>query len=83
MNEWEIAAAVLIAGLVPCGAVCVRASFEEGVVAVQLAATVAAMALLVLAEAEGRQPFATLALVLVVLSLAGTLVFVRYLERQR
>jgi multicomponent Na+:H+ antiporter subunit F len=83
MNEWEIAAAVLTAALIPCGAVCLRASFAEGVVGVQLSATLAGLALLVLAEGEGRQPFATLALVLVILSFAGTLVFLRFLERQR
>jgi multicomponent Na+:H+ antiporter subunit F len=83
MSEWELAAAALIVGLIPCGAVCLRASFAEGVVAAQLAATVSALALLVIAEDEFRQPFASLALVLVVLSLAGTLVFARYLERRR
>lgn len=83
MSEWQIAAAVLSAALVPCGWVCLRGSFADGVVAVQLAGTVAALALLVLAEAEARQPFADLALVLVVLSFAGTLVFTRFLERQR
>lgn len=83
MTGWQIAAAVLIAALAPCGWVCARRSFAEGVVAVQLAGTFSGLALLVLAEAEGRQPFADLALVLVVLSFAGSLVFVRYLERQR
>ena len=83
MTEWEIAAAVLVVALVPCGAVCLRASFAEGLAAVQLAATIAALSLLVIAEAQQRQPFASLALVLVVLSFAGNLVFVRFLERQR
>jgi multicomponent Na+:H+ antiporter subunit F len=83
MSEWQLAAVVLTAALAPCGWVCLRGSFAEGVVAVQLAGTVAALALLVLAEAERRQPFADLALVLVVLSFAGTLVFLRFLERQR
>jgi multisubunit Na+/H+ antiporter MnhF subunit len=83
MNEWEIAAAVLTAALLPVGLVCLRRSFAEGIVAVQLAGTVAALALLVLAEGEGREPFASLAVVLVVLSFAGTLVFTRFLERQR
>ncbi|OLE38738.1 MAG: hypothetical protein AUG48_01045 [Actinobacteria bacterium 13_1_20CM_3_68_9] len=83
MSEWQIAAVVLIAALTPCGWVCLRGSFADGVVAVQLAGTIAALALLVLAEAERRQPFADLALVLGVLSFAGTLVFVRFLERQR
>jgi multicomponent Na+:H+ antiporter subunit F len=83
MTGWDLAAATLIAALVPCGWVCVRRGFADGVVAVQLAATAASLALLTLAEAEGRQPFANLALVLVVLSFAGMLVLLRFLERQR
>jgi multicomponent Na+:H+ antiporter subunit F len=83
MNEWQIVAAMLIAGLVPCGWVCFRRSFAEGVVGIQLGGVLAALALLVLAEGEKRQPFADLALVLATLSFAGTLVFVRFLERQR
>ena len=67
MREWHVAAAVLVAALIPCGWVCVRRSFAEGVVAVQIAGTVAALALLVLA----------------VLSFVGTLVFLRFLERMR
>jgi len=83
MTGWQIAAAVLTAAVVPCGWVCLRRSFASGLVAVQLAATAAGLALLTLAEAEGREPFANLALVLVVLSFAGALVFLRFLERQR
>jgi multicomponent Na+:H+ antiporter subunit F len=83
MSGWHLAAAALTAALIPCGWVCLRRSFAEGLVAVQLAATIAALALLTLAEAEARQPFADLALVLVVLSFGGTLVFLRFLERQR
>jgi multicomponent Na+:H+ antiporter subunit F len=83
MSEWEIAAATLIAALLPCGWVCWRRSFAEGVVALQLAGTLTALALLALAEAEGRQPFADLALVLAPLSFAGSLIFLRFLERQR
>jgi multicomponent Na+:H+ antiporter subunit F len=83
MTAWHLAAAVLTAALVPCGWVCLRRSFADGLVAVQLAATAASLALLTLAEAEAREPFANLALVLVVLSFAGTLVLLRFLERQR
>jgi multicomponent Na+:H+ antiporter subunit F len=83
MNEWEIAAAVLTAALIPAGVVCARASFAEGLVGVQLAGTISSVTLLVLAEAERREPFASLALVLAVLSFAGVLVFIRFLERQR
>jgi multicomponent Na+:H+ antiporter subunit F len=83
MNEWQIAATALIAALPVCGWICMRRSLAEGVVALQLASTIASLALLVLAEGEGRQPFADLALVLAALSFAGTLVFLRFLERER
>jgi multisubunit Na+/H+ antiporter MnhF subunit len=83
MNGWQLAAAVLTGALLPCAWVCVRRSFAEGLVAIQLSATIAALALLTLAEAEARQTFAYLALVLTVLSFAGTLVFLRFLERQQ
>jgi len=83
MSGWHLAAAILTAALIPCGWICVRRSFAEGLVAVQLAGTISALTLLTLAEAERRQPFANLALVLAVLSFAGALVFLRFLERQR
>ena len=83
MTGWFVAAAVLVAALIPCGWVCLRQGFAEGVVAVQLAGTIAGLALLVLARAEGREPFGMLAVVLVALSFAGTLIFLRFLERMR
>ena len=83
MNEWQIAAAVLIAALVPCGWLCLRRSFAEGLVALQLAGILASLTVLLLAEAEGREPFADLALILAVLSFAGTLLFARFLEEDR
>jgi multicomponent Na+:H+ antiporter subunit F len=83
VNEWEVAAAVLAAALVSCVWVCLRRSFAAGVVAVQLAGTIGALTLLVVAEAEGREPFGDLAMVAAPLSFAGTLVFVRFLERMR
>jgi multicomponent Na+:H+ antiporter subunit F len=83
MNEWQVAAAALVAALGPCGWLCLRRSFAEGLVAVQLAGTLASLAILVIAEGEARQPFADLALVLAVLSFAGTLLFARFLEDDR
>ena len=83
MTGWFVAAAVLVAALIPCGWVCLRRTFAEGVVAVQLAGTIAALTLLVLAHAERREPFGVLAVVLVALSFAGTLIFLRFLERMR
>ena len=83
MNEWILAAVVLlIGGIVPCLVVCVRASPMEGLVALQLAGEVVALVLLLLAEGFQRQPFADLALVLAVLSFVGSLVFVRFMEER-
>jgi multicomponent Na+:H+ antiporter subunit F len=83
MTGWYVATAVLVAALIPCGWVSLRCGFAEGVVAVQLGGTIAGLALLVLARAEGREPFGVLAIVLVALSFAGTLIFLRFLERMR
>jgi multisubunit Na+/H+ antiporter MnhF subunit len=83
MTGWQIAATVLVAALIPCAWVCLRRSFAEGVVAVQLGGTIAAVALLVLAQFEEREPFGSLAIVLAALSFAGTLIFLRFLERMR
>lgn len=80
---WHLAAIALLVGLGPCGWVCVRCGFAEGLVASQLAGTVAALALLVLAQGEVRQPFADLALILIVLSFVGSLVAARFLEESR
>jgi multicomponent Na+:H+ antiporter subunit F len=83
MNEWLLAAAILLVAMIAPGAVAVRGTATDGVVAVQFAGILAALALLVMAEAFGRQPFGDLALVLAVLSFAGTLAFARFLELGR
>ena len=83
MNEWILAAIVLVlGGLVPCLVVSVRASVMEGLVALELAGVIAVLVLLLLAEGFQRQPFVDLALVLALLSFVGTLAFVRYMERE-
>ena len=79
MNEWQIAAAVLLVGLVPCGWVCARRTFAEGLVALQLAGTLASLAALLVAVGEARQPFGDLALVLAAVTFVGTLLLTRYL----
>ncbi|MCW3018652.1 MAG: hypothetical protein JWN10_960 [Solirubrobacterales bacterium] len=80
MNEWEIAATVLGAALLPCVAVCALAGIADGLVALELAGTLASTILMVLAEGLKRQPFVDLALTLALLSLIGSLVFARMLE---
>ena len=80
MNEWEIVATVLAAGMIPCVGVCALAGIADGLVALEVAGTLLSTALMALAEGLQRQPFVDLALVLALLSLTGTLVFARLLE---
>jgi multicomponent Na+:H+ antiporter subunit F len=83
MNEWILAAIVLVlGGFLPCLVVSVRATAMEGLVALELAGVIAVLVLLLLVEGFQRQPFVDLALVLAVLSFVGTLAFVRFMERE-
>jgi multisubunit Na+/H+ antiporter MnhF subunit len=80
MNEWELVAAVLGAGLVACAALAALAGVAEALVAVELGGTLATTILMVLAEGLQRQPFIDLAVTVAVLSLLGALVMARMLE---
>lgn len=81
MNEWQIAAAVLGAAMLPCIAVCSRASIASGLAALELAAVLLATILMLLSEGYRRQSFIDLAVVFSSLSLVGSLTFARLLER--
>jgi multisubunit Na+/H+ antiporter MnhF subunit len=83
MNEWILAAIVLVlGGILPCLVVSVRASVMEGLVALEMAGVIAVLVLLLLAEGFQRQPFVDLAFVLALLSFVGALAFVRFMERE-
>lgn len=83
MNEWTLAAIVLvIGGIAPCLVVSMRASVMEGLVALELAGNITVLVLLLLAEGFQREPFVDLALVLAVVSFVGMLAFARYMERE-
>lgn len=81
MNIWLAAATVLLLGLIPCGVVCFRGAPMQRLVALEVAGTLDVMVLLLLAQGFKQPPFFDLALVLALLSFAGGLVFVRFLER--
>jgi multisubunit Na+/H+ antiporter MnhF subunit len=81
MNEWEIAAAVLGAGLLPCLVVCMVKDVASGLAALEVASVLLTTVLMLLAEGTHRQPFIDLALTFAFLSLAGGLAFARLLER--
>jgi multisubunit Na+/H+ antiporter MnhF subunit len=81
MNEFLVAALVLLVAMLPLGWVCVRSAAIDGLVALQLAGTNGAFIMLMIAEGIHRQPFADLALVLALTSFVGSLAFSYFLER--
>jgi multicomponent Na+:H+ antiporter subunit F len=81
VNEWGVAALALLAGLVPCGVVCLRGDPLSRLVGLEMAGVVDTLVLLVLAQAYDRSIYFDLALALALLSFAGGLVFARFLER--
>lgn len=83
MNEWILAAVVLlIGGMAPLGLVCLCSEAMEGLVALSLGGVIATLVLLLLAEGFHRQPFVDLAVALAVMSFIGSVVFARFLERE-
>jgi multisubunit Na+/H+ antiporter MnhF subunit len=82
MNEWLVAAAVLIAAMAPCLALCLAGRPVDGLVALEIAGVLATAVLLLLAEGFRRQSFVDLAVVFAVLNFAGGLTFARMLERR-
>lgn len=81
MNPWLVAAAVLLLGLVPCFVVAARSPSPDGLVALQLAAVVVALAILLLAVGFDRSIYADAAILISLLSFAGGMAFVRFLQR--
>jgi len=81
MNEWQIAAAVLGAAIVPCLAACALSEAGRALPALELAGTLLSSALMALCEGLHRQPFIDLALVFALLSMLGALAFARLMEQ--
>ena len=79
MNVWLIAATVLLAGLIPCGWLILRAQLVDALVALELGSTLVTVVLLLLAEGFHRSSYFTLPLVLAAMAFVGTLVFIRFL----
>jgi multisubunit Na+/H+ antiporter MnhF subunit len=81
VNEWEIAATVLGFALIPCTLVALLAPPSDGLAAMQVAAILLSTILVLLSEGFHRQPFIDLAVVFAPMSLVGSLVFARLMER--
>jgi multisubunit Na+/H+ antiporter MnhF subunit len=81
LNEWLLAASVLlVGGLVPLALAAVTADAVSGAAALNLAGPIAALILLLLSEGLHRQPFVDLSVVLAVVSFVGSVVVARFLE---
>ena len=81
MNEWTLAATVLLVlGLIPIGIAILVGDLMSAAAAFSLAGPVCALILLLLAQGFHRQPFVDLAVILAVVSAAGSLVLARFLE---
>jgi multicomponent Na+:H+ antiporter subunit F len=81
VNAWLWAAAASMTLLVPCAIRTVRGGTFDRLVGMQLGETVIALALVMLGQGFDRSIYYDLALLFGVLSLVGTLAFVRFLER--
>lgn len=79
MNGWLWAATILAGALIPLLIVAALRPAAHGLVALELAGLDAALALLLFAEGTKSQSFATLALVLGVMSFVGSIGFIRFL----
>jgi multisubunit Na+/H+ antiporter MnhF subunit len=80
MNKWEIAAAVLGAGIVPLLGICLFGEVMSALAALELAGSLLSSALMALCEGFHRQPFIDLALLFALMSMVGAMAFARLME---
>lgn len=83
MNGWLWAATVLTAAAVPLVVVAALGPPLHGLVALEAAGVDASLVLLLLAEGTKSQSFATLGLILGVMSFIGSIGFLRFLSQLR
>ncbi len=82
MNEWLIAALVLLVALVPAAAVAFLAGPTSGLVSLQVTGSSATLILLLLSQGFARQPFVDLALIAAVMSFIGSVVVAGFIEQR-
>jgi multisubunit Na+/H+ antiporter MnhF subunit len=82
MSPWLIAAAVLLVTLLVPLYVCVRRPLMDALIALQLTGVVQTMVLMLLAEGFHRVALFDPALVLALMTLIGSLAYVRLMERR-
>jgi multisubunit Na+/H+ antiporter MnhF subunit len=83
VNVWLIGATATLLAIAPCGIVLLRGSVLEALVALELVATLVAVALILLAEGYHRSSYFAVPVVLAFLNFVGGLIFVRFLTGRR
>lgn len=81
MNEWSIAAAVLLGGTAPSVVVVLRGSVMDRLVSLQITSIAVTLSLVALAQAFGSSFYFDVALVTAAISMFSNLVYVRLVER--
>jgi len=81
VNVWLWASAAMLALLAPCALAAMRGSMADRLVGLELASSIASLALLTLAEGFHRSIYFDLALVYAVASFVATLALARFIER--
>jgi multisubunit Na+/H+ antiporter MnhF subunit len=81
VNVWLVTAALLIVSVGACAPVCLRGNPMQRLVALELAANIDVLILLLLAQGFNRDAYLDLSVALALLSLAGGLVFAHVMER--
>lgn len=80
MNAWLLGAVVLLlGGLAPAGWIASRGSPVDRLVGLEMGSVVAALELMLFSQAVNQSQYLIVPLVLVLLSFAGSLVYVRLL----
>jgi multisubunit Na+/H+ antiporter MnhF subunit len=79
---WLVAAAALVAMLVPLAALASFGTPDDGLVALELASVLITVAMLLMAVGLGREILGDLALILAVGAFAGSLAYAVLLERE-
>lgn len=80
MNEWLVAATVLVAAMAPLIWVCHRGNVRDSLAALTVAQMVTVVVLVLLCQGFGRPAFYPLAEVLALLGIGGVIAFARFLE---
>ena len=81
MNTWLLAAARVLASLIPCADMCLRGTPERRLVGLEMASLIVTIALVLFTVGFGRTPFMDLPLTLALMSFGGGLVFARFLGK--